>query len=109
MSLNAVNNLNLIYLYYSNRFQDEINNFNYFDYDLDNTLLGSYEKKKISRLDDYNLFMQSINGTHGLAETQKRHNTELTDQTHQNPFGHFDHTIEVIKTHGSSHPKHDHL
>ena len=45
MSLNAVNNLNLIYLYYSNRFQDEINNFNYFDYDLDNTLLGSYEKK----------------------------------------------------------------
>ena len=30
MSLNAVNNLNLIYLYYSNRFQDDINNFNYF-------------------------------------------------------------------------------
>ena len=79
MSLNAVNNLNLIYLYYSNRFQDEINNFNYFDYDLDNTLLGSYEKKKISRLDDYNLFMQSINGTHGLAANNRKYYWNATE------------------------------
>ena len=39
ISLNAVNNLNLIYLYWSNRFEDEKNNFFFFDYDLDNTLL----------------------------------------------------------------------
>ena len=29
MSLNALNNLNLIYLYWSNRFQDEKNNFTF--------------------------------------------------------------------------------
>ena len=44
ISLNAVNNLNLIYLYWSNRFEDEKNNFFFFDYDLDNTLLSLYNK-----------------------------------------------------------------
>ena len=39
MVLNSVNNLNLIYLYWSNRFQDEKNNFFFFDYVLDNTFL----------------------------------------------------------------------
>ena len=46
MSLNAINNLNLIYLYFSNRFQDELNNFNYFEYDLDNNLLGLFDEEK---------------------------------------------------------------
>ena len=72
MSFNAVTNLNLIYLYFSNRFQDEINNYNYFDYDLDNTLLGSFEKSKIAKLDEYNLFIQAINGTHGLAANNRK-------------------------------------
>ena len=40
MSFNSLTNLNLIHLYYSNKFQNEKNNFNFFDYDLDNTLLG---------------------------------------------------------------------
>ncbi len=72
MSLNAVNNLNLVFLHFSNRFQDEINNFNYFDYDLDNTLMGAFDKQKISNLDIYNIFMQSINGEHGLAANNRK-------------------------------------
>lgn len=72
MSLNAVNNLNLVYLYFSNRFQDEMNNYNYFDYDLDNTLMGTFEKQKVSKLDIYNIFMQSINGDHGLAANNRK-------------------------------------
>ena len=72
MSLNAVNNLNFVYLYFSNRFQDEMNNFNYFDYDLDNTLMGAFVKQKISNLDIYNIFMQSINGDHGLAANNRK-------------------------------------
>ena len=72
MSFNAVTNLNLIYLYFSNRFQDKLNNYNYFDYDLDNTLLGSFKKDKISKLDEYNLFIQAINGTHGLAANNRK-------------------------------------
>ena len=72
MSFNAVANLNLIYLYFSNRFQDESNNYNYFDYDLDNTLLGSFDKNKIGKLDEYNIFIQAVNGTHGLAVNNRK-------------------------------------
>lgn len=72
MSLNALNNLNLIYLHFSNRFQDELNKFNYFDYDLDNNLLGLFDDRKISKLDEYNLFMQATNSTHGLAANNRK-------------------------------------
>ena len=72
MSLDSVNKLNLIYLYFSNRFQDELNNFNYFDYDLDNTLLANFNKQKISKLDEYNLFMQATNSSHGLAVNNRK-------------------------------------
>ena len=72
MSFKAVANLNLIYLYFSNRFQDQLNNFNYFDYDLENTLLGSFNKKKINKLNEYNIFIQAINGTHGLAANNRK-------------------------------------
>ena len=72
MSLDSVNKLNLIYLYFSNRFQDELNNFNYFDYDLDNTLLANFNKQKISKLDEYNLFMQATNSSHGLAANNRK-------------------------------------
>ena len=44
-----------IYLYYSNKFQDQKNNFNFFDYDLDNTLLGFFNPEHILKLDIYNL------------------------------------------------------
>jgi hypothetical protein len=72
MSFDAVNNLNLIYLYFSNRFQDNLNNYNYFDYDLDNTLLGSFDEVKIKKLDEYNLFMQATNSVHGLAANNRK-------------------------------------
>tara|TARA_B100000963_G_scaffold257493_1_gene225933 strand:- start:857 stop:3205 length:2349 start_codon:yes stop_codon:yes gene_type:complete len=72
MSLQAVANLNLIYLYFSSRFQDELNNFNYFEYDLDNTLLGFFNEQKISKLNEYNLLMQSTNSTHGLAANNRK-------------------------------------
>ena len=72
MSLDSVNKLNLIYLYFSNRFQDELNNFNYFDYDLDNTLLANFNKQKISKLNEYNLFMQATNSSHGLAVNNRK-------------------------------------
>ena len=72
MSFNSSTNLNLIYLYYSNKFQDEKNNFHYFDYDLDNTLLGFFDPKKILRLDVYNLLIQSTNSHHGLAVNNRK-------------------------------------
>jgi hypothetical protein len=72
MVLNSVNNLNLIYLYWSNRFQDEKNNFFFFDYDLDNTLLGLFEKSNIKKLDTYNIFMQSTNSQHGLSVSNRK-------------------------------------
>jgi len=72
MSLNASAYLNFIYLYFANRFQDNENNYNYFEYDLDNTLLGLFDKKKISILNEYNLLMQSTNSNHGLAINNRK-------------------------------------
>ena len=67
MSFNSLTNLNLIHLYYSNKFQNEKNNFHYFDYDLDNTLLGFFNPKNILKLDVYNLLIQATNSQHALA------------------------------------------
>tara|TARA_E500000178_G_scaffold245211_1_gene241618 strand:+ start:434 stop:3421 length:2988 start_codon:yes stop_codon:yes gene_type:complete len=72
MSLNASAYLNFVYLYFANRFQDNENDYNYFEYDLDNTLLGLFDKKKISLLNEYNLIMQSTNSNHGLAINNRK-------------------------------------
>ena len=72
ISYEALNNLNLIYLYYGNRFQDEKNNFYFFDYDLDNTLLAFFDKKNILKLDAYNLLMQSTNSQHALSASNRK-------------------------------------
>ena len=72
MSFNSSTNLNLIYLFYLNKFQDGKNNFNYFDYDLDNTLLAMFNPKNILKLDTYNLLMQSTNSQHGLAANNRK-------------------------------------
>ncbi len=72
ISLNSVNNLNLIYLYYSNRFQDKKNNFFFFDYDLDNTLLAMFDERNIIRLNIYNLLMQSTNSQHALSASNRK-------------------------------------
>ena len=72
ISLEAISKLNLIYLYYGKRFQDEKNNFLYFDYDLDNTLLGLLDSENIVKLDIYNLLMQSTNSQHGMGPNQRK-------------------------------------
>ena len=72
MSYNSLTNLNLIYLYYSNRFQDKKNNFQFFDYDLDNQLLGFFNKKNIQKLNVYNLLMQSTNSQHALSSSNRK-------------------------------------
>ena len=72
ISLEALTNLNLIYLYYANRFKDEKNDFFYFDYDLDNTLLGFFDSNKITKLQGYNLFLQATNSHHGLSVSNRK-------------------------------------
>ena len=72
ISFKALNNLNLIYLYWSNRFQDEKNNYYFFDYDLDNTLLSFFDQKNIIKLDTYNLFLQSTNSQHALSASNRK-------------------------------------
>jgi hypothetical protein len=72
ISLDAVNKLNLIYLYWSSRFQDKQNNFYFFDYDLDNTLLSLFNETKIIQLEMYNLFMQSTNSHHALSASNRK-------------------------------------
>ena len=72
MSYNALTNLNLIYLYFANRFQDEKNNFLFFDYDLDNSLLGFFDPNHILKLDIYNLLLQATNSHHGLGPDTRK-------------------------------------
>ena len=72
MSFNSLTKLNLIYLNFSNKFQNEKNNFNLFDYDLDNTLLGIFDPKNILKLDVYNLLMQATNSHHGLSPNNRK-------------------------------------
>ncbi len=73
ISYDSLSKLNLIYLYYANRFQDgNINNYNYSEYDLDNTLLGLFDKKNIEKLNIYNLLLQSTNSYHGLASNNRK-------------------------------------
>ena len=72
ISIDAINKLNLIYLYWSNRFQDEKNNFYFFDYDLDNTLLSLFDEDNMIKLEIYNLFMQSTNSHHALSASNRK-------------------------------------
>ncbi len=72
MSLDSTAKLNLIYLYFASRFQDEINKFNYMEYDLDNNLMALFNENKTLRLDLYNLLIQAVNGHHGLAINNRK-------------------------------------
>ena len=70
--LESLSRLNYIYSYWANRFQDEKNNFFFFDYDLDNSLLASGNKNYILKLDFFNLFLQSTNSHHGLGPDSRK-------------------------------------
>lgn len=72
LSLNAIKNLNQIYLLYTNNYKNLKNDYYYFDYDLDNNLLGFEDDNKILILDTYNLLIQSVNGQHGLAPSNRK-------------------------------------
>jgi inorganic pyrophosphatase len=70
--LKSLNDLNLIYLYWANRFQDDKNNFFFFDYDLDNELLSFFDQDNNIKLDVYNLFLQSTNSQHALSVSNRK-------------------------------------
>ena len=70
--LKSLNNLNLIYLYWANRFQDEKNNYFFFDYDLDNELLGLFNKDNVIKLEIYNILMQATNSQHALGPDARK-------------------------------------
>ena len=72
MSLNSTSKINLIYLYFANRFRDTNNKFNHMDYDLDNNLLALFDSQKTLRLDEYNLLIEAVNGQHGLAINNRK-------------------------------------
>lgn len=72
MFFEAIDNLNTIYLYWGNRFQDKNNNFFYFDYDLDNSLLANQNKDAAIKLEMYNLLIQATNSQHGLAASNRK-------------------------------------
>ena len=72
ISYEALSKLNYIYLYYANRFQDEKNNFNHWEYDLDNNLLGLNSNENIDKLNLYNLILQSTNSYHGLGSNNRK-------------------------------------
>ena len=72
MSYNAITNLNLIYLHFSNSFQNKKNNFHYSEYDLDNNLLAFLNPEKTLRLDIYKLLMIATNSHHGLAHSNRK-------------------------------------
>ena len=73
ISYNALSNLNLIYLLYSNMFKNDKNNFTYSEYTLNNNLLGFNKNKNILKLDIYNLLMNSANANHGLAPNNRKY------------------------------------
>ena len=72
ISYNSLSKLNLSYILYVNRYKNEKNNFRYYEYNLDNNLLGLDNPKNILRLDIYNLLVLSTNGWHGLAPNNRK-------------------------------------
>ena len=42
------------------------------EYDLDNNLLALFDNEKTRKLDEYNIFIQAVNGQHGLAINNRK-------------------------------------
>ena len=72
ISFDALSKLNTIFLYYANRFQDKKNKYNHWEYDLDNSLLGQFNKENIQKLNIYNLLLQATNSNHGLSVNNRK-------------------------------------
>lgn len=71
-STESFSNLSLIYLFYSNVFKDEKNNFQYSHYTLNNELLAFHQPDKILQLDVYNLLLNSANALHSLSVNNRK-------------------------------------
>ena len=72
MSFDSLTKLNLIHFYYSNKFQNDFNDYHFSEYDLDNTLLGLLNEKNILKLDMYNLLALATSGRHGLSTPNRK-------------------------------------
>jgi len=72
IAYNSLSNLNLIYLLHVNKYKDDINNFNYFEYNLDNNLLALNDLNNVLKLDIYNLLVLAANGWHGLTPNNRK-------------------------------------
>jgi hypothetical protein len=74
MSFNALSNLNVAYLLYSNMYNSSKTNYyeSYRYYTLNNNLLGFHEPENILKLDIYNLIIQSATGYHGLVPNNRK-------------------------------------
>lgn len=82
MSINALSNLNKIYLKYMNNFDKNSNQLeSYRFYTLDNELLGFQNKKNILFLDIYNLIIMASSDGHSLMPSNR--------QFYWNSFEHF--------------------
>ncbi len=71
-SISSFSNLSLIYLNYTNSYKSKNNNFEYFNYTLNNELLGFYQKDKILKLNVYNLLLNATNSLHGLSVNNRK-------------------------------------
>lgn len=65
-SINALKNLNNVYLIYINNYKDKKNNFSFLRYHLNNQLLSYNSKKNELKLNIYDILIMSANGYHGL-------------------------------------------
>jgi len=65
-SINALKNLNNVYLIYINNYKDKKNNFSFLRYHLNNQLLSYNSKRNKLRLNIYDILIMSANGYHGL-------------------------------------------
>ena len=65
-SINALKNLNNVYLIYINNYKDKKNNFSFLRYHLNNQLLSYNSKRNELKLNIYDILIMSANGYHGL-------------------------------------------
>ena len=72
ISFHSLTLLNRAFLLYANGFKNSKNNFNYYNYNLDNNLLGLNDPKNILKLDIYNLILFAADGWHGMVPSNRK-------------------------------------
>jgi len=72
ISFHSLTLLNRAYLLYGNQFKSLKNDFLYFNYNLDNNLLGLNDAEHILKLDVFNSIVFAANGWHGLVPANRK-------------------------------------